>query len=204
MAVFRTNYRRFRMFRFLAGRLAADRRGVAATEFVLLLPILMVMSFGLAEVYLEHATEDQFLRYVHQSGDLIAREPTLTTASITTILDAADQMIEGYDPNRQIDIHVSSIGFKADGSPVLLWTRSAGGAQKVFGVEEVAGMGLPTDTVLRLEANMAYVSPFNFIWESASREISSVVYFRPRETRAISMDGAISETYPDWDYIPPS
>lgn len=188
----------------MAGRFAADRRGVAATEFVLLLPMMLLMSFGLAEVYVEHATEDQFLRYVHQSGDLIAREPTLTTASVTTILNAADQMIEGYDPGRQIDIHVSSIGFKADGSPILLWTRSAGGAATVFGVEEVTGMGLPADTVIRLEANMSYTSPFNFIWESASRKVSSVVYFRPRETRAISMDGTVSETDPNWDYIPPA
>jgi len=201
----RKNLRHFRLFRLLTGRFAADRRGVAATEFVLLLPMMLLMSFGLAEVYVEHATEDQFLRYVHQSGDLLAREPTLTTASITTILNTADQMIEGYDPNRQIDIHVSSIGFKADdGSPILLWTRSAGGAPKVFGVEEVAGMGLPADTVLRIEANMAYTSPFNFIWESASRNVSSVVYFRPRETRAISMDGAVSETDPNWDYVPPA
>lgn len=192
------------MFRFAAKRLASDRRGVAATEFVLLLPIMLVMAFGLAEVYVEHATRDQFLRYVHQAGDLIAREPTLTTASITTILNAADQMIEGYDPDRNIDIHVSSIGFTADGSPILLWTRSAGGAAKVFGVEEVAGMGQPADTVIRVEANMTYTSPFNFVWESASREISSVAYFRPRETRAISMDGSVSETDPDWDYIPPS
>ncbi|GAB4364316.1 MAG: pilus assembly protein [Oricola sp.] len=199
----RIHPRRFGMFRFIAARLAADRRGVAATEFVLLLPMMLLMSFGLAEVYVEHATEDQFLRYVHQSGDLLAREPALTTDSITTILNAADQMIDGYDPNRQIDIHVSSIGFKADGSPVLLWTRSAGGAPTVFGVEEVAGMGLPADTVLRLEANMTYTSPFNFIWESDQRRISSVVYFRPRETRAISMDGAVSETDPNWDYIPP-
>ncbi|QKV19217.1 TadE/TadG family type IV pilus assembly protein [Oricola thermophila] len=186
-----------------ATRLAADRRGVAATEFVLLLPVILLMSFGLAEVYVEHATEDQFRRYVHQAGDLLAREPTLTTASITTILNAADQMIEGFDPDHKIDIHVSSIGFKADGTPVLLWTRSAGGAPRVFGVEEVTGMGLPADTVLRLEAHMTYSSPFNFIWESDSREISTVVYFRPRETRAIAMDGNVSETDPDWDYIPP-
>jgi len=200
---FAKNRRRLTIFRQLAGRIAADRRGVAATEFVLLLPMMLLMSFGLAEVYVAHATEDQFLRYVHQSGDLLAREPTLTTSSIGTILDAADQMVEGYDPDRQIDIHVASIGFKSDGSPILLWSRSAGGAPTVFGVEEVAGMGLPADTVLRVEANMTYTSPFNFIWESENRRISSVVYFRPRETRAISMDGAVSETDPDWDYIPP-
>lgn len=196
------NHRLPRILRFIAGRFANDRRGVAATEFVLLLPMMMLMSFGLAEVYVAHATEDQFQRYVHQSGDLLAREPTLTTASITTILNAADQMIDGYDSNRQIDIHVASIGFKADGSPILLWSRSAGGAPTIFGVEEVAGMGLPADTVIRVEANMSYTSPFNFIWETDTRHISSVVYFRPRETRAISMDGAVSETDPDWDYIP--
>lgn len=51
---------------------------------------------------------------------------------------------------------------------------------------------------------MSYTSPFNFVWESPAREITSVAYFRPRETRAISMDGAVSEYDPNWDYIPPA
>jgi len=185
-------------------RFCRDRRGVAATEFVLLLPIMLVLSFGLAEVYVEHATEDQFLRYVHQAGDLLAREPTLTTSSITSVRDASDQMIKGFDANRTVDIHVASIGFKADNTPVLLWERSAGAPPVTFSATDVTDMGQPTDTVLRIEAHMSYSSPFNFIWESTARNIRSVVYFRPRETRAIAMDGAISEYDPNWDYVPPA
>ena len=186
----------------LLRRFLGDRRGVAATEFILFSPILMVLAFGLAEVYVEHATEDQFLRYVHQSGDLLAREPMLTTSSITTVLNAADKMIVGFDPNTTLEINVSSIGFKFDGSPVLLWTRSAGGSSLSPDVSGAANLGLPADTVLRIEAKMNYTSPFNYVWTSTSREMTSVAWFRPRETRAISMDGAVSEYDQNWDYIP--
>lgn len=184
-------------------RFARDRRGVAAMEFILLSPIMLTLAFGLAEVYVENATEDQFLHYVHQSGDLLAREPMLTTGSITTILNAADQMIVAYDPLKSIEINVSSVGFKADGTPVLLWTRSAGGATLAPSVADAAGLGLPADTVLRIAAKMTYSSPFNFIWTSSSRTRTSVAWFRPRETRAISMDGAVSEYDQNWDYVPP-
>lgn len=183
-------------------RFRGDRRGVAATEFILFSPILMVLAFGLAEVYVEHATEDQFLRYVHQAGDLLSREPTLTSASIVSVLDAADQMVVGFDPDHSLEINVSSIGFKADGTPVLLWTRSAGGHVLSPDTAGAAGLGLPADTVIRFEARMTYMSPFNYVWTSTGRSMTSVSWFRPRETRAIAMDGAISEYDPNWDYIP--
>lgn len=183
-------------------RLLADRQGVAAMEFILFSPIMLVLALGVAEVYVEHATEDQFLRYVHQAGDLLSREPKLTSASISSILSAADQMVIGFDANRSLQINVSSVGFKADNTPVLLWTRSAGGSALSPDTAGAAGMGLPADTVLRFAARMDYTSPFNFVWTSTSRSISSVAWFRPRETRAIAMDGAISEYDQNWDYIP--
>lgn len=183
-------------------RFLRDRRGVAAVEFILFSPIMMVLAFGLAEVYVEHATEDQFVRYVQQSGDLLAREPKLTSGSITTVLNAANQMIVGFDPSRTLEINVSSIGFKFDGTPVLLWTRSAGGSTLAPDVSAAAKLGLPADTVLRFEAKMTYTSPFNYVWTSTSRQMSSVAWFRPRETRAIAMDGAVSEYDQTWDYIP--
>lgn len=183
-------------------RFREDRRGVAATEFILFSPIMMVLAFGLAEVYVEHATEDQFIRYVQQAGDLLSREPTLTTSSITTVLSAADQMIVGFDANKTLEINVSSIGFKYDGTPVLLWTRSAGGSSLTPDTTVAAGLGLPADTVIRFEAKMSYSSPFNYVWTSTSRELDSVAWFRPRETRAIAMDGAVSEYDQTWDFIP--
>ena len=199
-----TGHTRLASLKRRLARFHADDRGVAATEFILLLPIMLVLSFGLAEVYVEHATEDQFLRYVHQTGDILAREPTLTTSEITAIRNTSDQMVKGFDSGRTVDIHVASIGFKADGTPVILWQRSAGASPITVNPTEVADMGLPTDTIIRVQAHMSYTSPFNFIWESTSRNITSVAYFRPRETRAIAMDGAVSEYDPNWDYIPPS
>ncbi len=204
METFATHRRPFPLLRGAMRRFVRNRRGVAAMEFVLLLPVMLLLAFGLAEVYVDNATEDQFLRYVHQSGDILAREPTLTTASITAILNTADQMIKGFDASRTVNIQVSSIGFKADGTPVLLWTRAAGAAAVTPDVSDVAGMGLPTDTVLRFEAHLNYTSPFNYVWASKARTLSSIAYFRPRETRAIAMDGAVSEYDPNWDYIPPA
>lgn len=186
----------------LLRRFRQDRRGVAAMEFILFSPVMMVLAFGLAEVYVEHATEDQFIRYVQQAGDLLSREPTLTTASVTTVLNAADQMIVGFDSNRTLEINVSSIGFKHDGTPVLLWKRSAGGSSLTPDVSVAEDLGLPADTVLRFEAKMSYSSPFSYVWTSTSRELDSVAWFRPRETRAIAMDGAVSEYDQTWDHIP--
>jgi len=84
-----------------------------------------------------------------------------------------------------------------------LWTRSAGGATLTADASGAAGMGLPADTVIRFEAKMSYSSPFNYVWSSTSRTLTSTAWFRPRETRAIAMDGAISEYDQNWDFIPP-
>ena len=189
------------------GRLRAfrrDRRGIAALEFALLSPIMLVLAFGLAEVYVAHATQDQFTRYVHQSGDLLARETTLTTASITAMHNASVQMVPGFDSSRTVEIHVSSFGYKADGSATLLWERSAGGPPVSQNAVDVESLGLPMDSVIRVEGRLTYTSPLSFVWSAEARTISTVSYHRPRETRAISMDGAISEYDVNWDAAPPA
>ena len=117
---------------------------------------------------------------------------------------ASDQMVKGFDSGRQIQLHVASFGFKADGTATLLWERSVGGAPITLNATDVEGMGTPTDTILRIEARMTYSSPFKYVWSSTARSTKAISYFRPRETRAISMDGAISEYDQNWDYIPPS
>lgn len=183
----------------LARRFSSEKRGTAAVEFALLLPTLMALSFGMFEVYFRYVAEDQFNRYINQTGDLIARSDQLFTADIANFLGLAQRIMVEVDTHDVIELHVASIGFKKDKTPVVLWQRSAGGDPITIDTEDAAGVGLALETVMRVEAHFTYTSPFQYLMQQNPILKKKVVYYKPRVTRAIAIDGNVAETNADWE-----
>ncbi|MEL6436356.1 MAG: TadE/TadG family type IV pilus assembly protein [Pseudomonadota bacterium] len=188
---------RFRKF-------ARDDRGVAATEFALIMPLLMTLTFGVFEVYFAYIAEDQFTRYSTQTADLLARAPELKTADIKDLLDVANKIMVEVDSHELIELHVASIGYKTTGgNPLLLWTRSSfgknGGTPIVFDIKEAEGLGMPGETIIRVHSKYTYTSPFTYFLKVNPYLKEKVLYFKPRVTRAIAIDGSVSEQNHNWD-----
>ncbi len=183
----------------LLQRLAREKRGAAAVEFALLLPSLLALSFGMFEVYFRFVAEDQFNRYVNQTGDLIARSEQMFTADIKTHLDVAARIMVEVETHNLVELHVASIGFKKDKTPVVLWKRSS--TVDVLDVDpsEAAGIGLALETVMRIEAHYTYTSPFQYLMQQNPILKKKVVYYKPRVTRAIAIDGNVAETNTNWE-----
>ena len=183
----------------LARRFSSEKRGAAAVEFALLLPSLMALCFGMFEVYFRYVAEDQFNRYITQTGDLIARADQLHTADIANYLSLAQRIMVEVDTHDVIELHVASIGFKKDKTPVLLWQRSAGGDPIVIDTDDAIGVGLALETVMRIEAYFTYTSPFQYLMQQNPVLKKKVVYFKPRVTRAIAIDGNVAESNTNWE-----
>jgi Flp pilus assembly protein TadG len=119
--------------RALLARLARDVRGVAATEFALLLPILVMFGAGTIE-YSRLILLTQKL----QSGsfilaDLTARDKTLSEAQLQNIFLAIDQVIQPFDFAANGLAIVSSVGVDASAGSATArarWSRPAPSATR--------------------------------------------------------------------------
>ncbi|MDG2479606.1 MAG: TadE/TadG family type IV pilus assembly protein, partial [Alphaproteobacteria bacterium] len=87
------------MMRQLAKRLCALRandRGVAATEFALILPILILLLFGTVEIGNALLLDKKVTMASQTAADLIAQQKVVTGRDITNIWAAIDNIILPY------------------------------------------------------------------------------------------------------------
>ena len=82
--------------------------GIAAVEFGLLAPVLMLMLLGMLEIGLALSVDRKLSMAVASVADLVARENSATTASVKSITDVAGHLMYPYDASK-IKLTVKSI-----------------------------------------------------------------------------------------------
>lgn len=178
--------------------LSDDPRGIAALEFALVAPFLVILILGIVEVSLRVRAADNFQRYLYQAGDYFSRQDQLFTGDIDAMYAAAADIMAPLDTAGRIDMDVASIGFIPDGSPELLWRRERGSSPPALDLTLTAGMGEPGESVIRVGATYHYTTPLSAILGAGSMTLTREVYFRPRLTRVIALDGEVHDEGANW------
>ena len=155
--------------RHLIARLARDRRGIAATEFALILLTQKLQggAFILA--------------------DLTARDRTLSEGQLANIFLAIDNIIQPFDFDADGRAIVSSVGVNAANKPVVNWQRLGSG--ELTATSEVGTQGalatLPDDlsiaageTIIAAEVFYSFEPLFGI--GLSPRVIHKVSYYKPR------------------------
>jgi Flp pilus assembly protein TadG len=102
-------------------RFAVDRRAVAAIEFGMVLPFLMIMAFGSIEVA-DGVTVKRKLTHVTSSiGDLVAQSKVITNADMANIMNVTSAIMEPY-PQAPLKVVVSGVLLDANSNGKVIWS----------------------------------------------------------------------------------
>ena len=178
-------------------RMMRDRRGMAAVEFAMIAPALMLLVVGVMEMTFRFRAKEEATRYVHQVADLIARGgANITTADLTTLYDASVNMMKPVETTSRVDIDIASIVYGSDANltPRIAWRRIKGtGGQIALNTSSAAGMGGANETVIRVAVRYRYSSPLTTLFGGPNVSIEEEAIARPREVRVIRVDGITAE-----------
>jgi Flp pilus assembly protein TadG len=109
---------------------AAD--GIAATEFAIMAPFMLVLLLGGAELGDGMAINVKVTATAHTVADMVTQNTSLSTASMQNILTGATSIIAPYPVNNnQFMVTVSEVSSDANGNLTLQWSQSYNGS--VFG-----------------------------------------------------------------------
>lgn len=173
-------------------RLRSDRRGIAAVEFALIAPALIVLFMGVIEVTFRFQASQEATRYVHQAADLISREHGLTTNDLDAIYDAAIHMMKPLETTDNLDMDVIAVSFDDDGSGGIeknvLWRRTAG-ASVPYDLNDMDGLGQLNESVIWVGIRYHYTSPVTSMFSGPTVNMERQSFARPRALRKIKMDG---------------
>lgn len=168
-------------------RLYRDRRGVAALEFALVLPVMLILFFGVIDVTQVIRAYTKLGIAAQAINDMVAGEDS---ASLSSVLNAyvGGQLVMAPFPASSLAVSVVSVTFDGSGNPATVaWQVDEGGAPSIpvsTACSMADGLGLGNDSVIIVRATYSYTAMDSHILP-ASFTLSHVAYGRPRNISAI-------------------
>jgi Flp pilus assembly protein TadG len=114
---------------FRVRKLLSNADAVAATEFAIVVPFMLVLYVGGIELADGMAINVKVSATAHAVADMVSQNTSLSTAQMKNILTGATTIIAPYpSSNNQLLVTVSEISSDASGNRVLQWSQSYNGS----------------------------------------------------------------------------
>jgi hypothetical protein len=135
----------------LLGRFHADQSAIAAVEFALVVPVMILFSMGVAEVGRFALLNLKLQHAATTVADLAARDESVSDDAMTSIMGAMDFVVRPFDLDTQGLVIVSCVGPDGGGDPTVLAQAEGGGAlDETSAIGSLDGVAtLPDDLILR-------------------------------------------------------
>ncbi len=181
----------------LVRRFLAERGGVSAVEFALILPLMLVIYAGCSEVTTALVIDRKVSRAASTISDLVAQQTSVSTTLMNGIFDATAAIIEPYDASIA-KVLVVVIDIKSSGQTVA-WSKARYDTAATANVAPPTALKVPStigsvgDEVVVGRVTYSYSSPFSNIMQSitgsSTYNLSHIFYLKPRQGTTITFTG---------------
>jgi Flp pilus assembly protein TadG len=167
-------------------RFAGERRGVAAIEFAMLLPVMMTLYLGSVEASQGIATQRKVTLTAHALADLASQYTDITNADMSNILAAGPAIIAPYATTSLQEV-VSEIAINAQGQASVVWSDSQGGTALSVGqvVTIPASLAVPNTFLVMAQVQYSYNPAYGYVMTGALT-LSDASYVLPRQSTSIA------------------
>ena len=140
-----------------AARFARDRRAVTSLEFAILLPLLVGLYLGSAEVAQGIAIKRKVTLTAHAVADLSSQYTAINNGQMSNILNAASAIIAPYTSSN-LRATVSEISINAQGQATVVWSDSLNGTALPIGqsVTVPSALAVPNTFLILGQAQYSY------------------------------------------------
>lgn len=145
----------------IAGRFLGDKRGVAALEFALIAPVLILLYLGTVEMTDGVDVNKNLGRATSMVADLVTQQTTVTVSDLSNIMKIGQATLLPYRRDTP-QITIVSINISAAGNPTVIWSRRLvnGSETRPYNAGSAitldANLRIPSTTVVQVEMKLAY------------------------------------------------
>jgi len=110
---------------------ADDQRGGASIEFAILIPVMLGMAYGAAELCNGIAIDRKVSTTARTVSDIVAQATTVSDTDMANVLNAGKVLLQPY-PTDSLKIRVSAVQIDATKKATIVWSdaSSTGEARK--------------------------------------------------------------------------
>lgn len=167
-------------------RFARDRKGVSAIEFALVLPVMLTLYIGGAEVGDGFATSFKSTLAARTVTDLASQYISIDGSDMSSILNAATTVVAPYSGASMI-VTLSEVTTNSQGNGTVDWSDSLHGTKRAQGssVTLPAKLQTPNITVIFGEVTYPYTPAMGYVLTGTINLYDSF-YFYPRMSSKIT------------------
>jgi len=174
-------------------RLLLEERGVAAVEFSLILPIMVLLWIGGVEITGALSLDRRLNTLASSMGDLVARTKTITYDQVEDIFNLSSAALYPYS-DTDISMRITAVDIDEDGNATVAWSRARGTGLPAYAKEtdvnaDVPAALRPEDNVSQLimaEVKHIYSPAVGYVI-SGDIELEDRMFFVPRLTNQVKI-----------------
>lgn len=150
--------------------LRRDRRGLAALEFSLIAPMMVVMLFGSVDLVDALGVAQRAQNTAASIADLVSRDTEITDDEMENIWDAADVLMFPSDVDN-LQMRVSSVMIETSTTATVVWSDGYHGySPRAPGspVSLPANMMVPNTSLILAETKFTYTAPLGMLFGAST------------------------------------
>jgi len=179
----------------LMSRFRKSIEGVAALEFALIAPIMIMMFVGTLEVSAAVSVNRKVSRISSVVGDLVTQSTELIGADISNIMDVSSDIMKPYD--NTVQIRISGIQI-AGGNATVTWSCNRSWSSLAVGSTYAVPVNIKTDGTYLVAARVQtiyqpmvgwarYSATTGISFENTSVTMDEEIFLRPRLGAAVAV-----------------
>jgi Flp pilus assembly protein TadG len=167
-------------------RLAQERRGVAAVEFAMLLPLMVTLYLGSVEISQGVGINRKVTLTTRTVADLASQVSSINNADMTNILNASSAVVAPYDVSK-LKVVVSAVTIDNAGVATVAWSDTLNGTKRTVGstVTLPTALNVANSTLIWGEVTYDYKPTIGYVI-SGTLTLSDKIYMRPRLSNTVT------------------
>ena len=155
-----------------------DTKGVSAVEFALVLPLMLTLYLGGAEVAQAISASRKVTLASRTVADLASQYSTISEANMTNLLNASAAVISPFSSSA-LTVTVSQVKIDANGNASIDWSKSRNGTARSGSVTLPEALKVPNTWLIWSEAEYGYTPPIGYAM-TGTLQLKDQMYMRPR------------------------
>ena len=167
-------------------RFAGEKRGIAAVEFAMLLPVMLTLFLGGVEVSTGAAIKRKVTLTARTLADLTSQATSISNADMSNILNASTAIIAPYAASG-LQTVVSELAVNGAAVATVVWSSTLNGTAHAVGdtVSVPTSLAVPNTYLLLGEAQYTYNPPYGYV-VTGPLTLSDQMFMRPRQSNSIA------------------
>ncbi|MEW6769640.1 MAG: TadE/TadG family type IV pilus assembly protein [Pseudomonadota bacterium] len=175
----------FRLQRQLT-ELKRDTGGMAAIEFVFIVPLMLVIFFGTIELSNGVAADRKVTITARTLSDLVSQNTNVTNQQMTNFFKMGTAIMTPYS-GTPMTLRVSAVNINGSGQATIAWSDGQGIAARTVGSTVTVPSGLIVNNTQLIWSEIAYTytPAVGYVMKTAVT-LTDVCYTRPRQSTTVT------------------